>query len=132
VRTLLIGGRRYAFIEFKNADDAHFAMQAMDHFAFDKRHTFLINKFTDVEYYADMDETYEDPDREEYQAKVNLLDRKSIPTNGVVCRNISRHGSQTRRGGISMRSTAEKSWQSTGMESRRSAKRPTQDQYGPI
>jgi translation initiation factor 3 subunit B len=61
---------RYMFIEFRNPDDAHFAQQAMDHFAFDKKHTFHINKFSDVDYFAELDETYEEPEPEEYRARV--------------------------------------------------------------
>jgi translation initiation factor 3 subunit B len=36
---------------------------------FDAKHTFLVNRFTDVEKYANLDETYVEPQREEYHAK---------------------------------------------------------------
>lgn len=42
---------------------------------FDAKHTFLVNRFTDIEKFADMDETYVEPVREEYHAKVRLLFR---------------------------------------------------------
>jgi translation initiation factor 3 subunit B len=61
---------RYIFITFHNADDAMFGLQAMNSFAFDSRHTFKINRFTDIESFAEMDETYEDPEVEEYKPRV--------------------------------------------------------------
>jgi hypothetical protein len=42
---------------------------------FDAKHTFLVNRFTDIEKFEDLDETYVEPQREEYHAKVRL----SIP-----------------------------------------------------
>ena len=39
---------------------------------FDVTHTFFINRFTDIEKFADMDEAYVEPEREEYHAKVCL------------------------------------------------------------
>jgi hypothetical protein len=41
----------------------------------DTKHTFFINRFTDIEKFADMDETYVEPQREEYHAKVCLAFR---------------------------------------------------------
>ena len=40
---------------------------------FDAKHTFRVNRFTDIEKYANLDETYAEPQREEYQAKVRRL-----------------------------------------------------------
>lgn len=37
---------------------------------FDAKHTFRINRFTDVERYASIDETYVEPAVEEYRPKV--------------------------------------------------------------
>lgn len=42
---------------------------------FDATHTFFVNRFTDIEKFADMDETYVEPQQEEYVAKVRLLSR---------------------------------------------------------
>ena len=39
---------------------------------FDAKHTFLVNRFTDIEKFADLDETYVEPQREEYHSKVRL------------------------------------------------------------
>jgi translation initiation factor 3 subunit B len=63
---------RYIFVEFSNPDDASFAMHAMNKFPFDTKHTFQINKFTDIESYAEMDETYVEPEVEEYQDRVGI------------------------------------------------------------
>ncbi|KZT06524.1 translation initiation factor eIF-3b [Laetiporus sulphureus 93-53] len=62
----------YVFIEFKNANDAAFAMNAMHGHPFDARHTFLVNRFTDIERYANLDETYVEPEPEEYKPKEHL------------------------------------------------------------
>lgn len=42
----------------------------MDKFPFDAKHTFLVNRFTDIEEFAELDETYYEPEEEKYQAKV--------------------------------------------------------------
>ncbi|KZT70337.1 translation initiation factor eIF-3b [Daedalea quercina L-15889] len=62
----------FVFIEFKNAIDAAFAQTAMDGHPFDSKHTFRVNRFTDIERYADMDETYVDPEPDEYKPKEHL------------------------------------------------------------
>jgi RNA recognition motif-containing protein len=60
---------RYAFIEFRNADAATYALNEMNGHPFDAKHTFLVNRFTDVEKFANLDETYVEPQREEYHPK---------------------------------------------------------------
>ena len=42
----------------------------MDGYPFDKRHKFAVNRFTDVEKLADLDEQYKAPEEEEYQDRV--------------------------------------------------------------
>jgi translation initiation factor 3 subunit B len=61
---------RYAFIEFRNADAAAYALNELNGHPFDTKHTFLVNRFTDIETFADLDETYVEPPREEYRTKV--------------------------------------------------------------
>jgi translation initiation factor 3 subunit B len=39
---------------------------------FDAKHMFLVNRFTDIEKFAELDETYVEPQREEYHPKVRL------------------------------------------------------------
>lgn len=63
---------RYAFVEFRNADTATHALNEMNGHPFDATHTFFVNRFTDIEKFADMDETYVEPEREEYHAKASL------------------------------------------------------------
>ncbi|OJT11372.1 Eukaryotic translation initiation factor 3 subunit B [Trametes pubescens] len=62
----------YLFMEFSNADDAARALLTMNGHAFDAKHTFLINRFTDFERYLNVDETYHEPAPEEYKAKEHL------------------------------------------------------------
>ncbi|KAI0264241.1 translation initiation factor eIF-3b [Gloeopeniophorella convolvens] len=62
----------YAFIEFRNADAATYALNELNGHPFDAKHTFLVNRFTDIEKFADLDETYVEPHREEYQPKEHL------------------------------------------------------------
>ena len=57
-------------MEFKNADDAIHAMSVMHGHPFDARHTFSINRFADIERYANMDENFVEPEKEEYEDKV--------------------------------------------------------------
>ena len=63
---------RYVFIEFRNAEAATHALNEMNGHPFDTTHTFFVNRFTDIEKFADMDETYVEPQQEEYFAKVCL------------------------------------------------------------
>ena len=60
----------YLFMEFKNADDAAYAMGAMNGHPFDSRHTFWANRFTDVERFTNMDEAWVEPEPEPYKPKV--------------------------------------------------------------
>lgn len=61
---------RFIFIEFRTADEATFALNEMNGHPFDKTHTFRVNRFSDIEKYANLNETYLEPKREEYQSKV--------------------------------------------------------------
>ena len=63
---------RYVFIDFRTVDEASFALAAMDGFPFDARHTFRVNRFTDIERFANLDETYVEPEPEEYKARVRV------------------------------------------------------------
>ena len=57
-------------MEFRTSDEANYALTAMHGHPFDAKHTFFINRFTDVERYGDMDETFTEPEPEPYQPKV--------------------------------------------------------------
>ncbi|TFY80481.1 hypothetical protein EWM64_g3531 [Hericium alpestre] len=62
----------FIFIEFRTPDEATFALNEMNGHPFDSKHTFRVNRFMDIEKYADIDETYVEPKREEYQPKEHL------------------------------------------------------------
>ncbi|KAF8216115.1 eukaryotic translation initiation factor eIF2A-domain-containing protein [Mycena galopus ATCC 62051] len=62
----------FMFVEFRNVDDANLALAAMDNHPFDARHVFKVNKFTDIERYEKMDETYIEPEAEEYTPREHL------------------------------------------------------------
>ncbi|KAH8120396.1 translation initiation factor eIF-3b [Phellopilus nigrolimitatus] len=62
----------FVFMEFKTPDDAIYALNAMHGHPFDAKHTFLINRFSDVERYIELDETYVEPEPETYQPKEHL------------------------------------------------------------
>ncbi|KAF7320444.1 Eukaryotic translation initiation factor 3 subunit B [Mycena kentingensis (nom. inval.)] len=62
----------FLFIEFKTADDATNAIASVHGLAFDAKHTFKLNRFTDIEYYSNMDETYVEPEIEEYVPREHL------------------------------------------------------------
>ncbi|KAJ7837506.1 hypothetical protein B0H14DRAFT_2790941 [Mycena olivaceomarginata] len=62
----------FGFVEFRNVDDANLALAAMHNHPFDAKHQFKVNKFTDIERYEKMDETYVEPEAEEYTAREHL------------------------------------------------------------
>lgn len=68
------------FAEFKTAEDAAYAIAAMNGYPFDTKHTFRLNRFTDIEKYANLDETWVEPELEPYKPKVR--------TQSTVCRNV--------------------------------------------
>jgi hypothetical protein len=51
---------------------ATYALNGMNGHQFDSKHTFFINRFTDIEKFAELDEAYIEPQREEYHSKVCL------------------------------------------------------------
>ncbi len=60
----------FLFIEFRNADEANLALVALHNHPFDTKHTFKLNRFTDVEKYANLDETYVELEAEDFVPKV--------------------------------------------------------------
>ncbi|KZT30474.1 translation initiation factor eIF-3b [Neolentinus lepideus HHB14362 ss-1] len=62
----------YIFVEFHTADEAAYALSAMDGHPFDAKHTFVTNYFTDVEKFVNIDETYVEPKTEEYKPREHL------------------------------------------------------------
>ncbi|KZV94100.1 translation initiation factor eIF-3b [Exidia glandulosa HHB12029] len=62
----------YLFIEFPSDDEATLAIAHMDHFAFDPKHTFRVNRFTDIEKYANMDAAFAPPEPEPFKPREHL------------------------------------------------------------
>ena len=60
------------FVDFKNVDDANLALATIHGHPFDAKHTFKVNRFSDIEKYAELDETYVEPELEEYTPRVWL------------------------------------------------------------
>lgn len=57
-------------MDFRSAEEANAALVAMNNHPFDAKHTFKLNRFFDVEKYANMDEAYVEPELEEYTPRV--------------------------------------------------------------
>ena len=60
----------FMFVDFKNVDDANLALATIHGHPFDARHTFKVNRFSDIEKYAELDESYVEPELEEYTPRV--------------------------------------------------------------
>ena len=76
--------RRFIFLEFKSPEDAAYAIGAMSGHPFDSKHRFSVNRFTDIERYADIDETYTEPEPEPYVQKVNAT-RIPPANSALIC-----------------------------------------------
>ncbi|KAF8337904.1 translation initiation factor eIF-3b [Cantharellus anzutake] len=62
----------YAFFEFSSGDEANICLSTVHGSHFDKSHQFLVNRFTDIEKFAALDETYVKPIIDEYKPKEHL------------------------------------------------------------
>ena len=71
---------------------AAYAMAAMNGHPFDAKHTFWVNRFTDVEKYVNMDETWVEPEPEPYKPKVCLLSSECMVNTDTCGRNIYEPG----------------------------------------
>ena len=89
---------------------------------FDARHTFQINRFTDIERYAELDETYVEPEREEYHTKVCTIRIRCRMRTNAMCRSTSEHGSRIPQDATSSSHTGPTKSPSTGTESHRNVK----------
>lgn len=63
---------RFIVVEFKSPEDAAYAIGVMHGHPFDSKHRFSLNRFTDIERYANLDETYVEPEPEPYVQKVRF------------------------------------------------------------
>jgi hypothetical protein len=82
------------FVDFKNVDDANLALATIHGHPFDAKHTFKVNRFSDIEKYAELDETYVEPELEEYTPRVWLrfLIYSVYSNFAVASRSIYEHG----------------------------------------
>ncbi|KAJ3570248.1 hypothetical protein NP233_g4527 [Leucocoprinus birnbaumii] len=62
----------FLFMELRTVDEANLALGALQNHPFDAKHTFKLNRFTDIEKYANLDETYVEPEAEEFVPKEHL------------------------------------------------------------
>jgi translation initiation factor 3 subunit B len=110
---------RYIFVDFRNSDDANQALAVLNNHPFDAKHTFKLNRFSDVETFATLDETYIEPEDEEYTPKASFVPAKTCWSNAANSsnRNISVLGSQIHKAVISMSPTAATTYKYTGMGS---------------
>ena len=95
-------------------------MAAMNGYPFDAKHTFHINRFSDIEKYANLDETWVEPEPEPYKPKVSA--RRHFVGTGLFShfrRSTSVHGSATRKAATSTSLTATTMFKSSGMASLR-------------
>lgn len=67
---LLMG--RYVFIEYDTPEQAAAAIKTKEGYALDKSHKLRVNRFTDVEKYTNMSDTYVEPEVEPYVKKEHL------------------------------------------------------------
>ncbi|WFD31262.1 Translation initiation factor 3 subunit b [Malassezia sp. CBS 17886] len=62
----------YIVMELASGEEATHAIRAMHGYAFDKKHRLALNRFTDIERLANMDETYVAPAEEPYRQRGHL------------------------------------------------------------
>lgn len=62
----------YILMELANGDEASHAIRAMNGYAFDKKHRFVVSRFSDIERLASLDGKYEDPEEEPFEQRGHL------------------------------------------------------------
>lgn len=63
---------RYLFIELDTPQDADRAVRNLHDYPFDKKHRFTVIRFTEVERYAHVPDTFAPPTLEEYKPRGHL------------------------------------------------------------
>ena len=110
--------RRYAFVEFRHADDASRALATMHMRPLDSKFTFMVNRFTDFERYLNLDEAYAEPPPEEYVPKVcDSIISWQVIGHKWRCRSICGRGSPPPKAAINMLHIDKRMSQYTGMAS---------------
>ncbi|KAH7107082.1 translation initiation factor eIF-3b [Auriculariales sp. MPI-PUGE-AT-0066] len=62
----------FAFVEFGSDEEASLAIAHLDGHALDPKHTFRLNRFTDIEYYAQLDDAFVEPPSEPFRPREHL------------------------------------------------------------
>lgn len=62
----------FMFVSLQNPTEAQMFQRALDGYAFDKRHTFSVVPFAEVESYANLDDEYVEPEQTEWAPRVRL------------------------------------------------------------
>lgn len=62
----------YMFISLNNPTEANAFQRTMHGLAFDKRHTFSVVPFTEVDSYTELTEEYKEPEAEEWAPRVSF------------------------------------------------------------
>ncbi|KAG9006810.1 Translation initiation factor 3 subunit b [Tulasnella sp. JGI-2019a] len=62
----------YIFVEFKTNEEATYVATQMNGVAFDTKHTFVVNRFTDIEKFATLAEKYVEPEIPPYTPQEHL------------------------------------------------------------
>jgi translation initiation factor 3 subunit B len=83
----------FAFIEFEQESNANDAVRTINNFAMDKRHTLLVNKYSDLNKYKNVPEEFVAPKVEKFSEPKNL--KKWLTDSGRRDMFVLRHGSET-------------------------------------
>ena len=70
----------YIFVTLQNANEALAFRRALNDYPFDKKHTFKVVPFTEVERYTQLDEQYVAPPAEDWVPRVSTLSAPQLPT----------------------------------------------------
>lgn len=119
----------FMFVSLHNPTEAQVFQRALDGYAFDKRHTLSVVPFTEVESYANLDDTYVEPEQEEWAPRVSPRAKQAslarCEADGTPRRSTSVHGSQTPPAVTSSSSTSATTSVFPGPESLASARSHT-------
>ncbi|KAJ9063008.1 Translation initiation factor 3 subunit b [Entomophthora muscae] len=69
----------FLFMEFETPEQAALAVKNVNGYAFDKKHTIAVNKFSEIEHYTNLSDEYVEPTLEPYVEKEHLLGHLADP-----------------------------------------------------
>lgn len=79
----------FMFVTLNNPAEAQAFQRAMHDLKFDKRHTFRVVPFTDIDKYEDLEETYKEPPTEEWKPRVRCVGARVVALREAVFANIA-------------------------------------------